>query len=63
VGGVAKRSKIVRIDATGALKQYNVGRSLKYSEQITGGATIQITTTSSTGGTWTVDSLRVYGVI
>ena len=63
VGGVAKRSKIVRIDATGALKQYNVGRSLKYSEQITGGAIIQITTTSSTGGTWTVDSLRVYGVI
>ena len=63
VGGVAKRSKIVRIDATGALKQYNVGRSLKYSEQITGGAVIQITTTSSTGGTWTVDSLRVYGVI
>lgn len=63
VGILVKRSKIVRIDATGSPDQHNVGRSLKYSEQITGGSTITLTTTNSIGGTWTVDSLRVYGVI
>jgi hypothetical protein len=63
VGGVTKRSKIIRIDNTDFPDQHNVGRSLKYSESITSGALIAITTTSSAGGTWTVDSLRVYGVI
>ena len=63
VGGVNKRSKIVRLDATGTSDQHDVGRNLKYSEAIAAGATITITTTSSSGGTWTVDSLRVYGVI
>ena len=63
VGGVTKRSKIIRIDNTDFPDRHDVGRSLKYSEMISGGAVIAITITSFTGGTWTVDSLRVYGVI
>jgi hypothetical protein len=63
VNGVTKRSKVLRIDATGPLDAHEVGRTLKYSEAITGGGVITITTTNSLGGSWTVDSLRVYGVI
>jgi pyruvate/2-oxoglutarate dehydrogenase complex dihydrolipoamide acyltransferase (E2) component len=63
VGVVNKRSKNIRFDATGAGDVHEAGRSIKYSEAITAGGTITITTTGTVGGTWTVDSLRVYGVI
>jgi hypothetical protein len=63
VGAVNKRSRNITIDATGAGDQHEVGRVLKYSEAITAGGTITITTTGVVGGTWTIDSLRVYGVI
>jgi hypothetical protein len=63
VGAVNKRSRNIRFDATGAGDVHEAGRTLKYSESITGGATITITTTGTSNGTWTVDSLRVYGVI
>jgi hypothetical protein len=63
VGAVNKRSKNIRFDATGTGDQHEAGRLLKYSEPITAGATITITTTGTANGTWTVDSLRVYGVI
>jgi hypothetical protein len=63
VGATNKRSRLIRVDATGAGDQHDVGKVLKYSESITAGGTITITTTGVSGGTWTIDSLRVYGVI
>jgi hypothetical protein len=63
VGGVTKRSHNIEFDATGAGDQFESGRSLKYSEAITAGATITITTTGTANGTWEVDSLRVYGIV
>jgi hypothetical protein len=63
VGGVTKRTHSLEFDATGAGDQFESGRSLKYSEAITGGATITVTTTGTANGTWEVDSLRVYGMI
>ena len=63
VGGVTKRSHNLEFDATGTGDQFEAGRSLKYSEPITGGATIEITTTGRANGTWEVDSLRVYGIV
>jgi hypothetical protein len=63
VGGVTKRSHNIEFDATGAGDQFESGRSLKYSEAITGGATITVTTTGTANGTWEIDSLRVYGMI
>jgi hypothetical protein len=63
VGGVNKRAHNIESDATGPGDQQTMGRTLKYSEAITGGDTITITTTGTTGGTWTVNSLRVYGVL
>jgi hypothetical protein len=62
VGGVTKRTHTDEGDATGATDQQEKGRTLKYSEAITGGATIEITTTTVLNGTWEVDALRVYGV-
>jgi hypothetical protein len=63
VGGVTKRSHNIEFDATGAGDQFESGRPLKYSEAITAGATITITTTGTANGTWEVDSLRVYGIV
>ena len=63
VGGVNKRAHNIEADATGAGDQMTMSRILKYSEAITSGATIEITTSGVTGGTWTIDSLRVYGVL
>lgn len=63
VGGVTKRTHQIEGDNTGAGDQQDKGRVLKYSEAITAGAVIDITTTAIANGTWKVDSLRVYGVI
>ena len=63
VGGVTKRTHTDEGDATGGGDQQEKGRTLKYSEAITTGATIEITTTAVANGTWSVDSLRVYGVL
>lgn len=63
VGGVTKRTHNIEFDATGTGDQFESGRSLKYSEAITAGATITITTTGVANGTWEVDSLRVYGIV
>jgi hypothetical protein len=63
VGGVVKRTHNIEFDATGAGDQFESGRSLKYSEAITAGATITVTTTGTANGTWEVDSLRVFGII
>jgi hypothetical protein len=62
VGGVTKRSHQIEFDATGTGDQFESGRSLKYSEAITAGATITLTTTGTANGTWESDSLRVYGI-
>ena len=63
VGGVTKRTQQLEFDATGTGDQFEGGRVLKYSEAITAGATITITTTGTANGTWEVDSLRVYGIV
>jgi hypothetical protein len=63
VGGVTKRTHQIEFDATGTGDQFESGRTLKFSEPITAGATITVTTTAVANGTWEVDSLRVYGII
>jgi hypothetical protein len=63
VGGVVKRTHNIEFDATGAGDQFESGRTLKFSEPITAGATISITTTGIANGTYEVDSLRVYGIV
>ena len=59
VGATNKRSRLIRHNSSGS----EAGRTLKYSEAITAGGTITVTTTGTNNGTWTIDSLRVYGVI
>ena len=63
VGGVTKRTKTIEGDNTGGGDQQEKAALLKYSEAITAGATIEITTTTVALGTWEVDALRVYGVL
>lgn len=62
VGGVTKRTLTLSGDATGTGDQFQSGGTCKYSEAITGGAVIDITTTTVANASWVVFSLRVYGV-
>jgi hypothetical protein len=62
VGAVNKRSHQIESDAIAGV-QFDQGRVLKFSEANTAGGTITVTTTATANGTWTVDSLRVYGVL
>jgi hypothetical protein len=62
VGAVNKRAQQIEIDNMGAANQFDVGRVIKYSEAITAGGTITVTTTGVANGSWQVDALRVYGV-
>jgi hypothetical protein len=61
VGAVNKRSHQIEADAVAAV-QFDQGRVLKFSEVNTAGGTVTVTTSGFANGTWTVDSLRVYGV-
>ena len=62
VGGVTKRTLTLSGDATGTGDQFQSGGTCKYSEAITGGAVIDVTTTTVANASWVVFSLRVYGV-
>jgi len=61
VGAINKRSQQIEADAVAGV-QFDQGRAMKFSELNTAGGVVTITTTGVANGTWTVDSLRVYGV-
>lgn len=64
IDGVVKESVPLRQDATGQGDFWQLGTQLKWSGQQQAAATIDISATVNEGaGTWTVKSLRVYGVI
>jgi hypothetical protein len=63
INNVVVRNALIEFDATGAGDQHAAGYTLKYSQPLTAGGTIDISTTSVANGTWTVESLRIYGVI
>jgi hypothetical protein len=63
VGAVNKRAQQIEIDNMGAANQFDMGRVIKYSEAITAGGTITVTTSGVSNGSWQVDALRVYGVL
>lgn len=62
VSGVTKRTLTLSGDATGTGDQFQSGGTAKYSEAITAGAVIDITTTTVANCSWTVFALRIYGV-
>lgn len=64
IDGAVKESVPLRQDATGQGDFWQLGTQLKWSGQQQAAATIDISVTVNEGaGTWTVKSLRVYGVI
>jgi hypothetical protein len=64
IAGNTRRSVLLDADATGAGDVFGMGGVLKYSEPLTGGGTITVQAVVVAGnGTWTVASLRVYGVL
>jgi hypothetical protein len=62
VGSTSKRTVECVASATGAGDYMRDGISIKYSEAITAGATIQIRTENVTNASYQVNSMRVYGV-
>ena len=61
VGATNKRAQQIEIDAVAGV-QFDMGRVLKFSEVNTAGGTVTVTASGVANGSWTVDSLRVYGV-
>ena len=62
INSVTKRTLVLSGDATGVGDQFQSGGTAKYSEALTGGGTISITTTSVANASWKVFALRVYGI-
>jgi hypothetical protein len=62
INTVTKRTLVLSGDATGTGDQFQSGGTAKYSEPLTGGGTISITTTSVANASWKVFALRVYGI-
>jgi hypothetical protein len=62
INSVTKRTLVLSGDATGTGDQFQSGGTAKYSEPLTGGGTISITTTSVANASWKVFALRVYGI-
>jgi hypothetical protein len=57
------RNAVIEFDATGNADQHAAGYTLKYSEPFTGGGQIFIDAVNVANGTWTIESLRIYGII
>ncbi|MFA5800838.1 MAG: hypothetical protein WC840_07890, partial [Candidatus Peribacteraceae bacterium] len=63
-GGTVKETIPIRARGNNASDSHSLSGAIKYSEAFTAGGTVKIYNTATTaGGTWSVQSFRVYGII